>query len=204
VLRGLSLLVAALFVAGCATSLPPVADTRSCAVYRTFYATVSEDWGRTLAVRTVPFSRNDDWPTGPDTFDRDTGETRTEDWDGETFEVPIREEFALDTNSYFRALTDGESRSLQGCFEGAQAEPDFFDGSARWLAARNWLRGGGRHVAQAGLWRLSPAGFSADGRYALIYAEYDCHGWCGGGSFYLFEYRGETWVLAGDRWVWIA
>lgn len=46
-----------------------------------------------------------------------------------------------------------------------------------------------------GILALSPVGFSADRRAALVMVDYACGGLCGGTVYYLVEIRGRRWVV---------
>ena len=53
---------------------------------------------------------------------------------------------------------------------------------------------------------VSPVGFAADGRHALIYGEYLCNAPCAGGSFFLFAKRDGAWKVIGEAeiWAWLS
>lgn len=193
----------ALAFAGCASAAEP-ADDRSCDVYRAFYVAVAPETTGTLAPQTRRPRWIKDWLHGPDTFERDTGEMQTTEVEGEAFEFPVREQFEVETDAFFDVVRDGPARAIQHCF-GADSDAAFFSGSVAQLAARSARSQELRYPElPPSMWRLSRIGFSADWRYALLYADLECHGWCGGGGFYLFERDQAGWRLIGDKWVWVA
>lgn len=57
---------------------------------------------------------------------------------------------------------------------------------------------------EAALWQLTPVGLSPHGQHALLYAENICHGFCGGGFFFLFEKSDHGWTLIGTSVVWVS
>lgn len=213
------LLAAAIFALGACASPAPAADERTCAVYRAFYAQMKNEDVSALAPLATPFSQSTARPRdmramfmdmgeeaesvgAPLKFSRFTGEVEEREFLGEMREWRVRAPLEMDTSGYFAALSEGGRQSVRDCFFAVQEKPEFFSRSAPEFALLTWLRGG--EAAGAGVWRLSPAGFSADGRHALIYAEYACWGSCSIGAFYLFEHRDGRWEYVGDSVVWIA
>ncbi|MCR6643675.1 MAG: hypothetical protein NVV62_03680 [Terricaulis sp.] len=196
------LLAAAIFALGACAAPTPAADERACAVYRAFYAQTKNETQSALAPVTKPYSL--EWGGAPSRFHNNTGEDFVlrilpAGSEAETVEV-----IEVDTGSYFDALHQGPRQSVRGCFDAAQ-QPEFSGSALEFAlstAVRAWARG--EEVIAPGVWRLSPAGYSADGRFALIYAEYECWDWCGMGAFYLFEQRDGRWEYVGDSGVWFA
>ena len=126
----------------------------------------------------------------PDRFDRGLG--------GIADPRRAKEEFTVDTSGYFPQVMMDRSLFIRHCFEDRQA--NFFDGFGWWLNVREAMFGS----FDVKLWELSPVGISQDGRNALVYAESSCGSWCGAGEFFLFERRGNEWVVVGASLQWIS
>ena len=105
-------------------------------------------------------------------------------------------DFVADTSAYFAPLRAEPSLFIRNCFAGREG-PSFHFGPGGFLVAA--ARGNA-----ARFWRLSPVGFSADGRRALVYAEKLCGSLCGVGFYYLFEKRAGAWTLEGTSVAWIS
>ncbi len=196
-------IVAALLAACTLSTQVAPANGEACAVYREFYATLPEREAVFFRPLATPFARAT-WAEGaPTLFERDTGRSETVQIEltGESFERAVREEFSLDTTDYFDALRTGPPTNIALCF--SDDGPPFSDWPFDLLFLRENLlnRDDDNFVT---IMNVSPVGMSADGRHAVMYADYYCNALCGGGSFYLFEKQGERWVVIGDRWVWVS
>lgn len=107
----------------------------------------------------------------------------------------------MDTTGYFESLQSKPTSNITSCF--LEDGPPFHSGSFDGLYRRERLlnRDDDGFVT---VWSISPVGFSADGNYALLFAEHDCGALCGGGAFYLLEKQGTEWSVIGDSWVWVS
>ncbi len=121
-------------------------------------------------------------------------------WPGDT---PVRQPFDMDTSRFFQPVKDNNSMSIKPCFETATTRAKFHDGSFQHLSLREKLFAFGAH-RDVVVRNVSPVGFAADGRHALLYGEYLCNVPCAGGTFYLFEKRDGTWTVIGEspNWAW--
>jgi hypothetical protein len=191
--------VLVLIVAERTVALPPAflwearADARTCAVYRSFYRDVSKRQPAVLhagTARWLPFISLDqrDARTGLTSLDVRSG------WPATSSDAGL----TVDVSAYFAPLMRGQSLFIRHCFEGSGEMP-FFDGVPQLLYISDELGGVDRTL----WWQVSPVGFSPDGQRALIYATDTCYGWCGFGVFFLFERRGQDWVLSGSSLAWI-
>jgi hypothetical protein len=177
-------------------------SAESCAVYRSFYQSLPTE-------ETVHFrSGTASWLTSPIiVLADDRSETNLRKFAPTAFDRPDQDSipgnsatFAIDTTDFFRPLSSNESEFIRTCFDGSNG-PRFYDGPESWLQIRSLMLSPNKAPA---LWQVSPVGFSRDGRYALLYAEYLCSGWCGAGYFFLFEKQGEHWIAIGKARQWVA
>lgn len=117
---------------------------------------------------------------------------------------PVREAFDKDVLSFSIPMFADYALPISQCFDKGP-QPSFYSGSHRWLTVRETglrLVGLTDTKTMPAILSVSPIGFSHDGRWAVLYAEYDCTGFCGGGGFSLFEQRNGTWKFVGTNWIW--
>lgn len=182
-----------------------------CAVYRSLHQHLSSHestvflrsgtilWKDTLAASIgamLPEAPPD--YRAPDTFEREHGTGADAVVLQRNVTGEKKDTFTVDTSGYFGEVSVNRTLFIRHCFSDGQAS--FFDGFGAWLNSREALLGS----SDVRLWEVSPVGVSPDGRYALVYAENFCGFLCGIGSFYLFERRDHTWVLAGTSLQWIS
>lgn len=199
------LLLAALLV-GCerVVSIHPAwlwnarASAPMCEVYRDFFRHIASNgagtyvrsgtttWRDTVAGYAgahLGANRN-----GPELFNRGTGLGKDD---------AQREQFSVETSSYFAPVTSDQPLFIRDCFVDTAGIPQFYDGPPVWLELRDIVVGG---RAELNVWLVSPVGISPDGANALLYAEINNTG----GVFFLLERRGAEWVPIGNSVAWIS
>ncbi len=193
-------------------------DQRSCEVYKSAVDALFGRGGNVIRPITSPYAPfiRDDVVVAPKEFLRDTGEQELVEVDalnsdGIFQKTGIRENtrtrrifksFVLDTTDFFDPLRSESVTSLVDCFEGKQMKQLFWTGSLRLLNADFEKRNKNGDIDDnfGTIWSFSPVGISPNGRYALVYGQYYCGGFCDAGVFYLFK-KSEVgvWEIDGHQ-----
>ena len=199
-----------LFVPG--QNRPAPLSNDECSVYRAVAELYENDHVLFFAPLTSPYKARSvsSEPVrlhAPSRFRFNTGKTelRSLIGDGDLVEWPIFEDFTFDTGSMFAPVISPKRRNLTPCFDGVTGAPIFTSGPFWWLRLQRMLTANEAPETHRLNWvHVSPIGFSEDRSRALVYTEYDCGGWCGGGHFLLLERQNGTWIELGYAMVWVA
>ncbi|MGI9424246.1 MAG: hypothetical protein ACR2PA_13725 [Hyphomicrobiaceae bacterium] len=183
------------------------ADSASCAVYRSFYSREQSKAGLFIRTATRPYSPSH-LISAYMRFERGTNADKRVETapNRKPAREQLKERFEHDTIGFIEPLFSSGAVSVERCFDKGEHQPKFYDGSFKWLSIREALLGilDRDNRGSVAILSISPVGFSADGRHALLYADYYCEGFCGAGGFFLFEKRVGSWTVIGDNWVWVS
>lgn len=185
------------------------ASAQSCAVYVAFYESMISKKAIFLNPHSFRFPKivSPDAPprTAPARFIGETGEVEQVAlfMGDEPIERKIKKAFTTEVSEFFEPIWSGETANIKPCYETPALRPRFHKGRYKLLYVREKLLRRD-DLGLVTIWRISPIGFSEDGKRALLYADYYCGGNCGGGSYYLFENTDGAWAQIGDHRVWIS
>lgn len=184
------------------------ADVKTCAVYQGLFAELPEKEAIFFEGVSQPYEYfpSEYLPEAPKEFSRDTEEFQEVEALAagiEPFTVAVREYFEHDTADYFSAVATGKKERIKDCFKALDNAPGIYSGPYNLLHAREKMLGRDDQGFVTH-WRVSPVGFSEDGRFAVIYADSYCGGLCGWGGIILFEIIDGKWSVIGDKTMWVS
>ncbi len=187
----------------------PYADPSTCAVYRDFYNQLHDKKAVFIygTSQRIPAEWVERAALPPSSFRKPLAEIDELDvaalLDLLNQPAATPEELQLDTASFFAPVVEGKQNRIDRCSIGNNLAFPIYNGSFESLHARErWKNRDNEGFVS--MWSVSPVGFSDDGKFAVIYAELNCGGWCGWGGIILLEYKGNVWMVTGEKWLWSA
>lgn len=168
----------------------------SCPIYSAFYEQLDEEDGifiRPMTVSLPPIAGGES----------DRAAELAEQFPGldqqrEFVLQRLRDDLSIDAANYFDEM-EATPTLVAPCF--SDGSPPTHEGTFWQAQLRQTLRSLGPE-SSATLVALSPVATSSDGRHAILYADFECGGLCGGGTLYVFERQDGTWTSVGTLGVW--